>query len=409
MTMERFTCVRAGGSGLYGLAGKRHEASNFQKMASYKVIDADGHVLEPADLWLNYIEPKFRKHAPRIVLNGEGAEIMALGAQELTDNGPGRRRVKMGAAGAIGAREGKVSVWGKYADGKGGGFDPHKRIPDMDAEGIDAVFLYPTLGLFLGAIADADLSAAVCRAYNRWLADYCAPYPKRLFGVAMLPIQSVDLAVEEMRFAGQELGFRAAFVRPNPYNGRMLHDPANDALWRGALDLNLAIGIHSGAESGQPTLAMERFEGHRRAVRHCVAHTLEMMAAAASMIMCGPCDRFHQLRVGFLESGGGWMAGWLDRMDRHFDDVGMNDTGLHARPSEIFRRQCFISFEPVERSLVLLADYIEADNILWATDYPHFDGFTGAPQMIKSMGLPQTTLAKVLAGGALRFYDLKQE
>jgi uncharacterized protein len=109
-----------------------------------------------------------------------------------------------------------------------------------------------------------------------------------------------------------------------------------------------------------------------------------MMAAAASMIMCGPCDRFHQLRVGFLESGGGWMAGWLDRMDRHFDDVGMNDTGLHARPSEIFRRQCFISFEPVE-------------------------GFTGAPQMIKSMGLPQTTLAKVLAGGALRFYDLKQE
>lgn len=374
---------------------------------SYAIIDADGHVLEPANLWLNYIEPKFRDRAPRIVNNGEGVEIMVLGDREMTDNGPGRRRVKIGATGAIGAREGKVSVWGNYADGKPGGFDPHKRIPDMDAEGIDAAFLYPSLGLFLGAIDDPGLSAAVCRAYNRWLADYCAPYPERLFGVAMLPMQSLELAVGEMRFAARELGFRAAFVRPNPYNGRVPHDPANDALWRAAVDLNLAIGIHSGAESGQPTLAMDRFEGHRRAVRHCVAHTLEMMTAAASMIMCGPCDRFPQLRVAFLESGGGWMAGWLDRMDRHFDDVGMNDTGLHARPSEIFRRQCFVSFEPVEKSLALLADYIGAGNILWATDYPHFDGFTGAPQMIKSMGLPPATLGKVLAGGAIRFYDLK--
>lgn len=100
------------------------------------------------------------------------------------------------------------------------------------------------------------------------------------------------------------------------------------------------------------------------------------------------------------------MAGWLDRMDRHFDDQGMNDTGLSTRPSEIFRRQCFISFEPVEKSLVLLADYLGADNILWATDYPHLDGFTDAPQMIKSMGLPPQTLAKVLAGGAKRYYGL---
>lgn len=372
----------------------------------YEVIDADGHVLEPADLWLRYIEPEFRDRAPRIVVN-DGAEIVALGEQEVTDNGPGRRRVKIGATGAIGAREGTVSVWNRYAEGKPGGFDPHRRIPDMDGEGIDAAFLYPSLGLFLGAIADAELAAAVCRAYNRWLADYCAPYPERLFGVAMLPMLSIELAVRELRFAVRELGFRAAFVRPNPYGGRVLHDPANDALWREAVELNVAIGIHSGAESGQPTLAMDRFEGNRRAVRHCVAHTLEMMTAAASMIMCGPCDRFPQLRVGFLESGGGWMAGWLDRMDRHFDDVGMNDTGLSTRPREIFRRQCFVSFEPVEKSLPLLADYIGADNILWATDYPHFDGFTGAPQMIRAMELPPATLSKVLAGGAIRYYDLK--
>jgi hypothetical protein len=71
-----------------------------------QVIDADGHVLEPPDLWLNYIEPKFREFAPRLVTNAEGAEILFIGDREMTDNGPNRRRVKVGATGAIGAREG---------------------------------------------------------------------------------------------------------------------------------------------------------------------------------------------------------------------------------------------------------------------------------------------------------------
>lgn len=100
---------------------------------TYNVIDADGHVLEPPDLWLSYIEPKFRDRAPRLGHTSDGAEVLQLGEQEVTDNGPGRRRVKVGATGAIGAREGKVSVWIKYAEGRAGGFDPHARIPDMES------------------------------------------------------------------------------------------------------------------------------------------------------------------------------------------------------------------------------------------------------------------------------------
>ena len=249
-----------------------------------EVIDSDGHVLEPPDMWLNYIEPRFRDLAPCIVVNEEGAEILHLGERELTDNGPGRQRVKFGATGAIGAREGKVSVWIKYPDGRPGGFDPHKRIEDMEAEGIEAAFLYPSLGLFLGAIENPELAAAICRAYNRWLADYCKPHPKRLYGIAMLPLQAVELAVQELRFAVRELGFCGGFVRPNPYNERVLHSPEYDPLWREAQELDVAIGIHSGAESGQPTLAMDRFEGNRRAVRHCVAHTFEMGAAAIDFL-----------------------------------------------------------------------------------------------------------------------------
>jgi len=370
------------------------------------VIDADGHILEPPDLWENYIDPKFREICPKVLVSETGGEILRIEGDDAIDLGRGKKPLKLGGLGTFGARAGGIDSFRvAYLEGKRGGFDPHARIPDMDAEGIDAAFLYPSLGLFLGATKDPEFSAAACRAYNRWLADYCKPYPARLFGAAMLPMQSVEHLVDEMAFAVKELGFRCGFIRPNPYNGRVLHDPGYDPLWAAAQEMDFSIGIHGGSESGQPTLGFDRFT-HGFAVRHLVAHTFEMMAAAASLIMCGVCDRFPKLRIAFLESGGGWMAGWLDRMDRHFDDVGMNDTGLKTRPSDIFRRQCFISFEPVEGSLKHLAEYVGSDNILWATDYPHADGFPDAPKMIKRMGLPLGTLANILAGGAKRYYNL---
>jgi uncharacterized protein len=372
----------------------------------YNVIDADGHVTEPPNLWEEYMDPQFREGCPKLVTTADGGEILRLEYDDAIDLSRGKQRITFGAVGAFGARDGSVKPNGPYLQGRKGGFDPHARIPDMDAEGIDAAFLYPSLGLFFGSIKNPEFAADAARAYNRWLADYCRPYPARLFGAAMLPMQSVEMAVQEMRYAAKELGFHAGFIRPNPYNGRTLHDPEYDPLWTEAQDMNFSIGIHGGSESGQPTVGMERFT-RGRAVRHVVAHTFEMMAAATSLIMCGVCDRYPRLKIAFLEAGGGWMAGWLDRMDRHFDDVGMNDTGLKTRPSDIFRRQCFISFEPVEGTLPLVADYLGSDNILWATDYPHLDGFPNAPQMIKAMGMPEKTLWNIMAGGAMRYYNMQ--
>ncbi len=187
----------------------------------YNVIDADGHILEPLDLWENYIDPAFRDRAPRIMKGENGKERLVIEEQVVGD---GQRGI--GRIGAVGARQGVVEAdTMAYKDGKPGGFDPHKRIPDMDADGIDAAFLYPSLGLFSGAIHDPKLAAATCRAYNRWLADYCRPYPDRLFGVAMLPLQDVDLAIKEMTFARKELGMRGGFIRPNPYNETVIHHP----------------------------------------------------------------------------------------------------------------------------------------------------------------------------------------
>src|SRR6266436_459595 len=373
---------------------------------TYNVIDADGHVLEPVDIWEKYMDPAYRDRAPRIIVDKDGKERLNIEGKILgSPKG-------LGNIGAIGARQGDVAeLTMKYVEGRKGGFDPHARIPDMDLDGIDAAFLYPTLGLFAGAVQDPELAGAMCRAYNRWLADYCKPYPERLFAVAMLPMQSVELAIEELRYARNQLGMRSGFIRPNPYNNRMLNDAAYNPLWAEAQELDFAIGVHEGT-GGMPAVGVDRVQqmgssGLGVGSKHIVSHTLEMMLASLSLIWGGVCERYPKVRFAFLESGGGWIAPWLDRMDRHFDDKGfLNDAGLRMRPSEYFKRQCWISFEPVEGSLPHLVDYLGANHILWATDYPHADGFfPGAPAMIAEK-LPEKTRHKVLAESAIEFYNL---
>src|SRR5688572_22999663 len=95
---------------------------------SYNIVDADGHILEPLDLWTRYIDPEFRDSAPRLMVEPDGREWLAIKGQKL--GGPLVRHTAL-----------KKS----YSNGRPGGFDPHARIKDLELDGIDAVFLYPTV------------------------------------------------------------------------------------------------------------------------------------------------------------------------------------------------------------------------------------------------------------------------
>src|ERR1044071_5520528 len=109
----------------------------------------------------------------------------------------------------------------------------------------------------------------------------------------MLPMQDVDLAIAEMRFARKELGFRGVFLRPNPYHGnKMINDPMYEPFWAAAEDLDIAIGFHEGGSSGMPTVGIDRFEG--RAAQHIVSHTMEMMLVCLAVIWGGVCEK-HQI------------------------------------------------------------------------------------------------------------------
>src|SRR5439155_1166793 len=102
----------------------------------YNVIDADGHILEPVDLWDNYIEPTFRVRAPRMFVDTDGKDRLNIDGKII--GGPRG----LGRLGGIGLRDGRVPEDMKYVEGRKGGFDPHARILDLDLDGIDAAFLH---------------------------------------------------------------------------------------------------------------------------------------------------------------------------------------------------------------------------------------------------------------------------
>jgi predicted TIM-barrel fold metal-dependent hydrolase len=250
----------------------------------------------------------------------------------------------------------------------------------MDIEGIDQMVLYPTRGLHAVAIADLDgrVSAAICRAYNRWLHDFCAVDPDRLVGVALLGLHDPALAIAEARYAVRELGMRGLMIRPNPYRGRNLHDPAYDEFYAAVSELDVPLAIHEGCGVWMPEYGTDRFVEH--IARHAMCHPMEQMGAVLSCTIGGVFERHPQLRVLFLEAGGTWLPYWLARLDEHVEWVGHIETPyLTMRPSEYFKRNGWIGFEPDEPNLRGLVEYVGADRLLWASDYPHPDAaFPGA-------------------------------
>ena len=207
--------------------------------------------------------------------------------------------------------------------------------PTWTREGIDQAVLYPSIGLYAAAIADPVAAVAVARAYNDWLASYCAAAPRRLFGAAMLPLQDPAAAAAELRRAATELGFPAAFVRPNPCLGRSLSDRAYDPVWDVAEELGVPIGIHEGSSVIIPTLGSDR--PFNPLILHAVSHSFEEMLACAQLIALGTFERHPGLRCIFLESSGGWAPFWLERLDEQAESFGGFCPDLQLAPIGVLR------------------------------------------------------------------------
>ena len=160
-----------------------------------KVLDSDIHIIEPADLWPRYIDPEFRDRAPSGVTEFPGDLRLAHNGQPwgrvTTDSDATRRRQGHGFAY-------NQERWRPF---EARGWTAKVQLEAMDMEGIDVAVIYPSRGLFALTISDMDprLAAAMARAYNTWLYEFCQENPDRLIGAGMISPFDVQDAVAETR------------------------------------------------------------------------------------------------------------------------------------------------------------------------------------------------------------------
>ncbi|MGR9091252.1 MAG: amidohydrolase family protein, partial [Gammaproteobacteria bacterium] len=204
-------------------------------------IDADGHVLEPPDLWENYLEQSYRSRALRIRVDNDGFEYLEI------DGRPSARsnRGSLGLLGAMGSDDMRPRPDRRYADNiPFGAGDPAERIALLDQENLEAALIYPTLGLLWECeLQDPALSLAYVRAYNRWVADFCRNSAGRLVPIAQLTLLDPAGSAAELERAVRD-GCRGAWV--NPFNHqRVIHgDERHDVLFAKCVELDVPFAIH---------------------------------------------------------------------------------------------------------------------------------------------------------------------
>ena len=86
----------------------------------------------------------------------------------------------------------------------------------------------------------------------------------------------------------------------------------------------------------------------------------------------GVLERFPRLRCAVLEAGSNWISSWLDRLDHKYE-VAPGVYPLKQKPSDYFRRQCYISSDPDERTVPAMIDLLGGGRFFWASDFPHPD------------------------------------
>jgi predicted TIM-barrel fold metal-dependent hydrolase len=359
-----------------------------------RIVDVDGHVREADDLFEKYLEAPFRARAPKIEKVANGQLLFRLEGDR-HHRRPDETPFRIKEDGAPVNENRHLAT------------DPKDRLRAMERDGIERGLLFPSAGLYLPSVEEEAYAAALCRAYNNWLYDYCNTDPKRLMGVGVVPVQDVKLAIEEARRAVNELGFKGIFVRPNPVKGRNIDDPYYDPLYRTIVELAVPLLVHEGSGAFLPTAGADRFAG-QWFFTHTISHPFEQMLASLGLICRGSLERNPELQVVFLESGAGWLPYWLWRMDEHYEILPFQVPWLKMKPSDYFRRQCFTSFEADETRLGEVISSIGADRVVFASDYPHWDAtFPGVTEMILGReDLDAETKRKIMGENAARLLRL---
>src|SRR5579883_261316 len=367
----------------------------------FAVMDSDMHIMEPPDLWERYIDPEFKSQAPRGLTSDNVRDLrILLPGESISPEDANARAINRGRNFD---RNQEL-----YEDHARRGWGPDCQLEAMDVEGLDVAVLFPSRGLSVLTMPGYDprLAAAIARAYNDWMHDFCKPDPNRLFGAGMLSVYDIKDAIAEAKRCKNELGFKAVFCRSNIVNGHNWESDYYEPLWDTLEELNLPIGFHeaTGSRSRQsgdwfsPNFGLRRIYGQ----------PFEQMLGLGAFVAGGVLARHPKLKIAFLEANCSWAPWLVWRMDELWElegDVFMPD--LEMKPSDYFKRQCVLSVEPDEIPAKYMIDMFGADQLVFSTDYPHGDSrYPHATEAFLELPLSEEDKRKILWDNCARFYSL---
>jgi predicted TIM-barrel fold metal-dependent hydrolase len=373
-----------------------------------RFVDCDMHIMEPADLFSRYLDPRFRD---RVILP-MGADGRAKRGTIVIDGLPTTRDAELQqyrkrtrpAAGTQSTQPlsgSRLADTGRLDFAVERDYDGQAQVMAMAMEGVDIAVLFPTTGLSLIARDGLDpwLSLALCEAYNNWIHEFCRHSPDQLRFVAMLPVHDVHLACRELRRCVKELGAVGSFIRPNLVNGHYWHSNYWDPLYTLHEELDVTWGFHEG--TGAWYSHMNVLYGENRFYRHVASHWIEMQQALIAMLIGGVFEFHPRLRVGFLEAQNSWAPGVLSRIEWDYPQYRDSHAPyLALTPREYFRRNCWAAVEGSEPEIEATAGLIGADRMCVSTDYPHFD--SNFPNVSTNLmkNVPRHVAAQIFMGGA---------
>jgi uncharacterized protein len=316
-------------------------------MAQTKVrsIDGDGHVIEDIPKLLEHMEAPYRHWYGK----GRGGVMVLM---------PGD-----GAPRGLG---------GKFQSGAGNTTESWLYM--MQEGDLESAVLFPTTGLFTGCLRDPDYAVAFCKAYNNWLAKELLRPAQGLLGVALLPVQDPAEAAQELRRARQEPGLVGAMLPAD--GGHLLGSHRYDPIYQAAAENDMPVTVHAtGSWSADAHTTAHQFPKFIQA--HTISHPFGILRQFTSIMFEGVFERFPAVRFAFLECGGSGVPWWLDRMDEEYEHRGEEEApDLKHKPSTFVHEggNIFFGCEAEERLLGPTLDIIGSDTVMYASDWPHWDG-----------------------------------
>jgi predicted TIM-barrel fold metal-dependent hydrolase len=334
----------------------------------FKIFDADAHVIEPRDLWERFLEQPYRSR----VSWRQPFEGMDRFRPVTVDGRYTQSHKTLYGRQQEAVRWTTEAMIEKYGDVVTKGFDGASVADSMRVEGVDVMVLYgPGYDMWVDGI-DPALQAAMARAYNRWAVEMRETSGGRVLAAGPVPLNDITRAVEEVRFAYDNLGTRCFWARPNPFNHRTLGDRYYDPLWEILQDLDVAFSTHEFMGLVGTSAGADRFESFVE--WHSCVHQMEAQMAMLAMIVNGVYERFPALRVAYMEAGCAWLPSWLHRIEEHVELAGwLEAPECSKEPQEYFKNNCYVTTECDEHLLYHTIEELGDDRILFETDFPHPD------------------------------------